>query len=132
MFKNPFFKNKGPFKLSNLIHNEKTGLSPNPKLDALPEDVLISDIKNLSDATKNDITFFHSMKYKELAQTTKAFACITKESLIKYLPQKCRKICNDNVLLLTSQVTEQFYPESIIDDKNYELKPIHETFKNII
>ena len=28
MFKNPFFKNKGPFKITNLIYNDKTGLKP--------------------------------------------------------------------------------------------------------
>jgi len=132
MLKNPFFKNKGPFKLSNLIYNEKTGLNPDHGLDTLPEDVLISDIKILNDASNKDITFFHSLKYKELAQSTKALACITKESLIQYLPTKCRKICNVNVLLLTAQVTEQFYPDSITDDNNYDLKPIDETFKNTI
>ena len=36
MLKNPFFKNKGPFKLSNLIYNEKTGLNPDHGLDTLP------------------------------------------------------------------------------------------------
>jgi len=132
MPKNPFFKNKGPFKLPNLIYNKKTGLNPENGFGSLPEDVLISDIKNLNDATKSDITFFHSVKYKELAQSTKAFACITKESLVQYLPTKCRKLCVDNVLLLTAQVTEQFYPDSITDDNNYELKPIHENFKDII
>ena len=132
MSKNPFFKNKGPFKLPNLIYNKKTGLNPENGFGSLPEDVLISDIKNLNDATKNDITFFHSAKYKDLAQSTKAFACITKESLTQYLPKKCRKIFNNDVLLLSAQVTEQFYPDSITDDNNYELKPINENFKYII
>jgi len=128
---NPFFKNQGPIKLANLIYNSKTGLTTESGFGSLPEDVLISDVKNLNDATKNDITFFHSSKYKELAQSTKAFACITKESLIKFLPTKCRKICVDNVLLLTAQVTEQFYPDSITDDNNFNLKPINEKFKDV-
>jgi len=132
MTKNPFFKNQGPIKLPNLIYNSKTGLNPESGFGSLSEDVLISDVKNLNDATKNDITFFHSAKYKELAQSTKAFACITKEALIKYLPTKCRKICVDNVLLLTAQVTEQLYPDSITDDNNYDLKPINVIFKDII
>jgi len=131
MTKNPFFKNQGPIKLPNLIYNNKTGLTPESGFDLLPEDVLISDVKNLKDATKNDITFFHSAKYKELAQSTKAFACITKKPLIKFLPTKCRKICVDNVLLLTAHVTEQFYPDSITDDNNFNLKPINENFKDI-
>ena len=132
MSKNPFFENKGPFKLANIVYNKKTGLNLENGFGPLPDDALISDIKNLNDATKNDITFFHSIKYKDLAQNTNAFACITKKSLIKYLPEKCVKLYVDQVLLLTAQVTEQFYPESITDDNSYNLKPINENFKDII
>jgi len=119
MFKNPFFENKGPFKLSHLINDSS-------------DDVLIFDIKSLNEATDKDITFFHSIKYKEFAKSTKAAACVTKKPLIKYLPSNCKKIFNDNVLLLTAKVTEQFYPESITDQNNYDLKPINEIFNNII
>ena len=119
MLKNPFFKNKGPFKLSHLINGSS-------------DDVLIFDIKSLNEATDKDITFFHSIKYKELAKSTQAIACITKKTLIKYLPPRCIKIFNDNVLLLTAKITEQFYPDSITDVNNYDLKPIKKIFNNII
>tara|TARA_Y100000590_G_scaffold444589_1_gene575538 strand:+ start:519 stop:1475 length:957 start_codon:yes stop_codon:yes gene_type:complete len=119
MLKNPFFQNKGPFKLSHLINT-------------LSDDVLIFDIKSLNEATDKDITFFHSIKYKELAKSTKSVACITTEPLIKYLPTNCIKITNDNVLFLTAKITEQFYPDSITDENNYDLKPINEIFNNII
>ena len=118
MSNNPFFKNNGPFKLSKLINTSS-------------EDILISDIKDLKDATDKDITFFHSVKYKELAKSTKAIACITKESLTKYLPAKCIKISNENVILLAAKITEKFYPDSITDNNNYDLKPIEEDFKNV-
>ena len=132
MFKNPFFENKGPFKLTNLVFNEKSNLKPESLVDQLPEDTLISDIKNLKDATNKDITFLHSTNYKELAQSTKAFACITIESLAKYLPAKCKKICVNNVLLLTAQITEQFYPDSTIDNNYFNVKPINENFNDVI
>ena len=119
MLKNPFFKNKGPFKLSHLTNDSS-------------DDVLIFDIKSLNEATDKDITFFHSIKYKELAKLTKAAACISTESLIKYLPSNCIKITNDKVLLLTAKISEQFYPDSITDENNYDLKPINETFNNTI
>ena len=45
MFKNPFFKNKGPFALRSLIYNKKTGLNSEQVLDSLPKDILISDIQ---------------------------------------------------------------------------------------
>ena len=129
---NPFFKNKGPFKLANLVYNSKTGLNPPNDSKKISEDILISDIKSLSDSTKNDITFFNSVNYKEVAKLTKACACITKQSLNKYLPEKCKKIFVDNVLLITAQITEQFYPDSIVDDNNFNLQPINEIFSNII
>ena len=132
MIKNPFFKNKGPFKLTVLIYNEKTGLNSGSGVGTLSDNVLISDVKNLNDATENDITFFHSSKYKDIAKYTKASACITEETLIKYLPSKCIKICVKNVLLLTAQVTEQFYPDSVTDNNNFNLSPINDVFKNIV
>ena len=129
---NPFFKNKGPFKLNSLVYNTKTGLKPSRDSEKFSEDILISDIKILNDATEKDITFFNSVNYKEAAQSTKAYACITKKTLDKYLPKKCKKIFVDNVLLITAKVTEQFYPDSVIDDNNFNLKPINEIFTNII
>ena len=30
-----------------------------------------------------------------------------------------------------AKITEQFYPESVVDNNNYDLKPISESFKNI-
>mgnify|MGYP001220881747 CR=1 FL=1 len=50
MIKNPFFKNKGPFKLTVLIYNEKTGLNSDSGVGTLSDNVLISDVKNLNDA----------------------------------------------------------------------------------
>ena len=118
MSKNPFFKNKGPFKLSYLINS-------------LSDNILISDVKNLNDASNTDITFFHSIKYKELAKSTKALACITKKSLVKYLPSNCIKITDENVLLSIAKITEKFYPESVNDDNIYDLELINENFENI-
>ena len=39
----------------------------------------IIDIKDLFTSKKNDITFFHSKKYKDIAKNTKASFCITTE-----------------------------------------------------
>ena len=132
MIKNPFFKNKGPFKLTALIYNEKTGLNLDSEVGSFSDSLHISDIKNLSDATANDITFFHSAKYKDIAKSTKASVCITEKTLTKYLPSKCIKLYVKNVLLLTAQITEQFYPDSITDNNNFNLKPIHVDFKDVM
>ena len=85
-------------------------------------------IKDLSNSSKNDITFFHSKKYKELAKITKASCCITTISLKNELPDTCVPLVVDNVLVSTSLVTSKFYPDSINDNFDNEVTDIAETF----
>ena len=127
---NPFFKNNGPFKLSELLIHDKnyTNLSN----ESLIDDTLIFDIKNLNEATSKDITFFHSIKYKDRAIKTDAYVCITKKEFFHLLPKNCKKISSENILLLTALITAKFYPDSIIDNNNYDLVFINEKFKNIV
>ena len=72
---NPFFKNYGPFKISEV---EKF---LNIKINSLNKDIEIKDIKDLLTSTKDDLTFFHSKNYKDIAKTTKASFCLTTETL---------------------------------------------------
>jgi len=118
---NPFFKNKGPFKIEKLL-----------KLSCIDNNEnfiksKISDIKDLSTATKDDITFFHSKKYEGLASKTKSFFCVTTEYLKDYLPKHCNKIIVDNVLIATAKITKVFYPDSITDDFDSTVKDITKT-----
>ena len=55
-------------------------------------------MKPLHIAQKNDITFFDSQKYKDIAFKTKASACITSNNLEKYLPKNIEIIIVKNVL----------------------------------
>ena len=126
---NPFFNNNGPFKLADLI---VSNIDEKNSLRVLPKDnILVHDIKNLNDATPKDITFFHSIKYKDLANKTKAYACITKKEFFNLLPDDCVKIPCKDILLLTAMITAKFYPDSIIDNNSYDLSNINEKFKNI-
>ena len=68
---NPFFINKGPYKISEIL------ILLGINIDMVNDDVDIADISDLTSATKNDITFFHSKKYNEVAKKTKASFCIT-------------------------------------------------------
>ena len=106
---NPFFKNNGPFKISSIL--ELIDI----KQDQLIIDQDVIDVKDLFTSDKNDITFFHSKKYKEIANNTKASFCITTESLKNDLPKNCKPILVDNVLVATSKITAKFYPNSIYD-----------------
>ena len=107
---NPFYKNHGPFKISQVLK------LLNLTFKFPDEDVDINDIKDLASANINDISFFHSKKYKEFAKTTKASFCITTDSLKNDLHESCIPIVVENVLVAISKLTANFYPNSI-DDK---------------
>ena len=70
---NPFFSSNGPFKIGNIIDL----ISASSSTDNLDAEVI--DIKDLNSASRNCISFFHSNKYKTLAQNTKATFCITSD-----------------------------------------------------
>jgi UDP-3-O-[3-hydroxymyristoyl] glucosamine N-acyltransferase len=118
---NPFFINSGPFKLSDILQLIN--------LDDLniDDDQEINDIKDLLTSKENDITFFHSKKYKNIAKNTKASFCLTIEILKDELPKSCTPLIVENVLVSTSKVTSKFYPSSINDNFDYTARVITET-----
>ena len=118
---NPFFKNNGPFKIFDIL--ELLELGTNQKYS----DKIINDIKDLVTSNDNDITFFHSKKYKNLANKTKASFCITNENLKDELPNSCVPLVVENVLIATSIISEKFYPDSINDNFDNTAKNISET-----
>ena len=117
---NPFFKNYGPFSIKDLFKDLKLIRALNLNDD------LISDIKDLNNANKNDLTFFHSKKYHSQASKTKASYCITLKNLSDYLPKECKKIYVENVLLAVSQITNKFYPDAINDNFDNTVRKIDE------
>ncbi len=122
---NPFFINKGPIKISQILDILKL------KIKVLNIDQSIKDIKDLHSATNNDVSFFHSKKYKDLANNTKAAYCITTDVLKKDLSKNCIPLIVENVLFSTSLVTAKFYPDSIMDNFDDTSDYIDQTsFKN--
>ena len=117
---NPFFKNTGPHNLNYLLK------SIDLKDNDYPEDK-INDIKDLNSSEKNEITFFHSRKYSDLAKKTKASYCLTSENFKSFLPNSCKAIITDKVLLHTAQITKIFYPDSITDNYDNTVKDINDT-----
>jgi len=118
---NPFFKNNGPFKISDILKELKL------VNDQDIQDQNVIDIKDLLKSKLNEITFFHSKKYKTAANNTKATFCITTKSLQNELPKSCIPIIVDNVLVSTSIVTSKFYPDSINDDFDNTVDEIKKT-----
>ncbi len=121
---NPFFKNHGPFKISELI----SLIDSKEKINIDKE---ITDINDLNSANNSELTFFHSKKYKDIARKTKASYCLTTELLKNELPKSCIAIIVDNVLVSTSKITSLFYPQSINDDFDKTVSNIENIkFKN--
>ena len=88
----------------------------------LNKDKKIHDIKDLISSTENDITFFHSKKYKDVAKKTKASFCLTTKNLKNELPKTCIALIVENVLVSTSKITSIFYPDSINDNFDETVK----------
>ena len=125
--KHPFFNNNGPFKIVDLLKDLQLKITDNLDND------LIVDIKDLQNADKNHLTFFHSKKYYLQASKTKASYCLTFENLKNYLPNNCKPICVDNVLSVISQITSKFYPDAINDDFDNTVKEIKKVkFENSV
>ena len=118
---NPFFTNKGPFKISEILD------ILNLKNEDLNIDQKVKNIKDLYSAENNDISFFHSKKYKDLALNTKADFCLTTNVLKNYLPKSCIPLIVENVLVSTSIVTAKFYPDSINDNFDETSENINKT-----
>ena len=107
---NPFFVNKGPYEISEIIKIlSLPSLTNNSKFQ-------INDIKDLNSSDEKCITFFHSKKYKASAKNTKAAYCITTINLKEELPNTCIPLIVKDVLISTAKVTEKFYPNSIFDN----------------
>ncbi len=118
---NPFFKNNGPFKFSQVLKELSINNNKNN------EDLDILDINDLQNSKLNEITFFHSKKYNEVANKTKASFCITTRNLQNELPKNCIPIIVDNVLVSTSIITAKFYPDSINDNFDQTVEEINNT-----
>ena len=94
-------------------------LYPNLKIK---KNIIVKSIKPLSYASKNDLTFYDSKKYKNFASTTKASFCITTPNLAVDLPKNIELILVRNVLLELAIVLKKIYNSADIDFPDLTLK----------
>ena len=106
---NIFFKKRKKIYFYDILKNL------NIKSKKSYKNALINDIQNLDEADKNDITFFHTLKYKDLLKVTKSNFIITTSQLSYLLPKQKIKLIVDNVLISVAKITEYFYPDSLND-----------------
>ena len=94
--------------------------------------IKLNNIRSLGKATKLDLTFYDSKKYKSLANQTKARYCITTENLSKDLPKSIEKILVKKVLVELARVSKIMYPFSDLDYPDFSLKkPAKSKFKTV-
>ena len=115
----PFFTYHGPISIDEILRLLKIKINTR-------NDFNITDIKDLSNADQNSLTFLHSNKYKDMAKLTKASYCLTTNLLKDCLPKTCEPIIVKNVLIATSIVTSKFYPNSIEDEFDTKVKNIEQ------
>lgn len=103
-----FYKNSGPYKLSEIA--QKIGCEFNGP------DLLIKEIKSLSEANSSDISFFNNKKYLEEFKNSKAGACLVPLDFDEKSDVILLKV--KNPYYSYAQIIDMFYA----DDKKYEKK----------
>ena len=106
-----FFNRKKKFKLHNFFPN----LDPKKNLE-------IKNIKTLKSSSKNDLTFFDSIKYRQDAMKTQASYCLTTEKLKKFLPKNIKVIVVKNVLFEIAKILKVVYPLADVDIPDLSVK----------
>ena len=115
--KNPFFEKRNNVKINDILL--KINLKKQKK------NYLITDIKDLDSAGKNDITFFHSTKYLNSLKKTKCKTIITNKKLPLFISKDINVIYVQNVLLSISKITSLFYPNALNDNFDSDLSIIN-------
>ncbi len=87
---------------------------------------IINDIKPLDKAKHKDVSFFDSIKYKNIAIKTHAGVCITTEKLKAFLPKNTEKIIVKNVLFELANLLKKIYPKADIDYPDLSLKKFNQ------
>ena len=127
IYQNPFFIKRDKVFFYDVLKNLNISINKSYK------NVSINDIKNLDLAKYNDITFFHSLKYKDSLKFTKSNFILTTSKLSSHLPKKKTKLIVDNVLISVAQLTEYFYPNSLNEkfENNFISSDKMKKYKNV-
>ena len=121
---NNFFKKKGEIYLSDILKilGKKS----------LKKKIKIDNIGDLSSATQKDVSFFNSLRYLDLLKKSKSEYVITHKKYENIVKKYSKPIIVENVLKSVAKVTELFYPNSLYDSIDFNVKkPIPKQFKTI-
>ena len=111
MFENTFFKKRKPVHLSQICKLLKC------KMDYKNEK--ISNISELSNAKKDEISFFNSIKYLDNLKKTNAKYILSQNKHFNIVKKYKYPILVKNVFTSVSELTNFFYPDSLNDTIDY-------------
>lgn len=102
-----FFRRTGPYALSELAKATGSELAPggNP-------DILVEDVRTLTDAGPRDISFFNNRKYAEQLKETHAGACLVLPALASRVPDTTAKLLTAEPYRGFALALMLFYPDS--------------------
>ncbi len=122
--KNKFFEKRDNIYLADILKVLKEkNIKDNPK---------INNILDLDKGSKNDISFFNSLKYIDLLSKSKIRYVLTSKKYFKIVKKYSKPIIVKNVLKSVALVTKLFYPNSLNDAVDFSLKaPVEKNFKKI-
>ena len=116
-----FFFKKNSVQIKNIFKDLK-----------IKNNFTIDNVSPLDRAKNNDLTFFDNIRYKNLANKTKARACITTNNLKSFLPSSVDKIIVKNVLFDLAKALKKVYPNADVDYPDLSLKkPNKKKFKSV-
>ena len=93
----------------------------------------INNIADLTNAKKNDISFFNSAKYVDLLKKTKSPYIISHKKHFNLVNKYSNPIIVENVLKSVALVTNLFYPDALNDSVDFSIKlPNKKKHKKVI
>ncbi len=102
-----FFQKKGPFKLSELAQKAECQL--------IGEDKEVYDVKGLTEAESNEISWAFLGKLKEDISNSKAGAIITNSNLKDYVPKGTSVLLSADPHRSYGIIADLFYPYEVVE-----------------
>ena len=123
--KNSFFDKKPNVYLSDILEILKIK-------NKIKKKIKINNISDLINSSKNDISFFNSLKYLELLKKSNAKYVITSQKYNKIVSKYCKTIEVDHVLKSVAIICKVFYPNSLEDAVDLKVSnPLQKNFKKV-
>jgi UDP-3-O-[3-hydroxymyristoyl] glucosamine N-acyltransferase len=113
-----FFDRAGPFPLERLAANSGATLA-----DAERAGAEASDIRSLSEAGPQDVTFLDNPKYLPDLDATKALACFVQQKFADRVPQGTTALVTPEPYRAYAKALELFYPDAGHPKAGWAAKP---------